>query len=351
MISNLEKPIADIRIKQAIHDLNNIFTSTLNSIELLENAVSKNKSATKLTFSIKSNSMRAIDIIQGLVSNTPKRTNIISLKQIAKDIEYTIKPNLKKNISLKFRFGKNLNSIVGNYADLYRVLLNIITNSIEAINTKGNIVFSAKNNRKKDEIIISIKDDGIGISKNRLKNIFEIGNSNKGNKNHSGLGLSIVKSIVSSHGGTVDVKSKHRVGTEFLITLPAKSPTKYVDTDSGKSPNILLADDDNTILELFSELLVSYNFRVSTAIDGKDALLKYKKENFDLVIVDKIMPTVDGLEFIKSIRKTNTSIPIILTTGSYDHLQKDSKELKINSIVQKPWGFNDMLEVIRTLLS
>jgi hypothetical protein len=350
MPNTINKPVADLHIKQSIHDLNNIFTSTLNSIELLENLSQKNKLATKLTLSIKNNSMRAIDIIQDLAGGSSKTTNIISLKQLAKDIEYTIKPTLNKGIKIKFRFGINLNNVVGNYSDLYRVFLNIITNSIEALKGNGIITFSVKNNRKKDKVIISVKDNGIGISKNRIKRIFEMGNTSKSKNTNSGLGLSIVKEIIENLNGTIEVLSKLKVGTEFLITLPAKNKGKIVDTKNGKAFSILLADDDKTILELFSELLVSYNFKVTTAEDGKDALSKYKLGQFDLIIIDKIMPNLNGIEFIKKIRNINKTIPIILTTGSHDALETDGKDLSINSVVKKPWAFNDMLDVIRNLL-
>ena len=279
MPNSINKPVSDLQLKQAVHDLNNIFTTTLSSIELLESLVHKDKTTTKLTLSIKNNSMRAIDIIQELVGGSSKQTNIISLKHLAKDIEYAIKPTLNKNVKIQFKFGKNLNSVVGNYSDLYRVFLNIITNSIEAVKGNGNITFSIKNNRAKDKLIISLKDDGVGISKRRINNIFDVGNSSKNGKSQSGLGLSIVKNIIENYGGTIEVLSKLKEGTEFVIILPAKNQNETIIQNNENNFSILLADDDKTILELFSELLVSYNFKVTTALNGKDALCKFLDES------------------------------------------------------------------------
>ena len=350
MPNNFNKSAFISQLNNAIHDLNNIYTSSLNSIDSLEKIVKKNQTANKLISTLRNNSSRAVDIINGLSEKSIKQMLIVSIKDLAEDIKSTIKPTISKNIKLKFTYGKNLGSVNGNYSDLYRAILNIIVNASEAIKNEGQISFSAKNSRKRDSIIISIKDNGIGISSRKLKNIFDVGYSSKNKKSNSGLGLSIVQKIVDEHSGTIDVSSKLNKGTEFTIVLPANSNLIISKIKDGTNINVLLADDDVTILELFSDLLISYKYEVVTAKDGRSAFSKFEKGNFDIVILDKIMPNLDGLRCIQKIRKINKRIPIILTTGSQEPLDIGKNDMNINRVIKKPWGFNEMLDVIQTLL-
>ena len=210
-------------LNQAVHDLNNIFTSSINSIDILEKTISKEPETEKLISTIRTNSLRAVDIINNLLTNNAKQKNNISIHDLVADIKLTTKGTLPKNIKLQFRFGKNLNRVYANYTDLYRVLLNLIVNAGDSIRDKGSIIFSAKNNRKNDSVLISIKDNGIGISSEKLKHIFDEGYSTKSKKTNSGIGLAIVKNIIEEHNGTLSVKSEDGDWTEFTIILPVVS--------------------------------------------------------------------------------------------------------------------------------
>ena len=334
-------------LKQAIHDLNNIFTSTLASSEILEKLCKNNTKISKYTQTIKTNSLQAIDIINAMTNNRTKIKKSIAIIDIVSKLKMTLKPTLPKGVKLQFQLAKNLKKVDANYSDLYRAFLNLLINAIESITAFGTIVFSAKN--KNDQIIISIKDSGKGISKGKLKNIFDEGFSLKKDKLNAGLGLTIVKKIIENHKGSIDVSSKLNVGTEFIITLPAiiNSEVKKYKKQTHK---ILLADDDKIILELFSDLLSTYNYDITTAFNGKMAITEFNNNKFDLIIIDKIMPFLDGLECISLIRKTNSTIPIILTTGSQETIDKEYPDLKIAKKMKKPWSFEDMLKTIQNLI-
>ncbi len=333
-------------LKETIHDLNNILTSTLNSIDYLENIATKETKTLKLIATIKTNFLRTMDIINSLSDNSPKHLSVISLYNLSEDVNSTIQTIIPKETKLKIRFGKKVNNIYGNYSDLYRALLNLIINANEAIKGTGLINISIKNNRKKDAVIISVKDNGIGISSRKIKNIFDAGYSTKKDKSNSGFGLAIVKDIISEHNGTINVHSKYRIGTEFVITIPSLSETKP-NHEKKHLHSVLLVDDDQIILELLSELLSSQNYKVTTAKNGKDALNKFTKDKFDLAIIDKTMPIIDGIELIKIIREKNHTIPIILTTGSQEAIDTKYSTLNINAKIKKPWGFEEILNCIK----
>ncbi len=338
-----------ITVKRAIHDLNNIFTSNLTSIEQLQKILDGNKNAQNLLTGLSINSIRAIEIINSLSPTSKKLKRRISLESIIADVQSTVKSSLENRIKLKINIRKNLPKIEGYYTDLYRAFLNLTINAIESIDGEGFIEISANNISKNNFIDIFISDSGSGISSDNLSSIFDSDFSTK--EEASGYGLAIVKEIIGEHNGSIYAKSIIKQGTTFSITLPTvSSPQKK--SFGKKTQKILLVDDDKTILELFSELLFSYNYSVVSVASGKDALSRFNNTpNFDLIIIDKIMPDMDGLSLIKKIREQNSEIPIIFTSGSHETIEQDLTYLGIDKKIKKPFDFEQMLDEIQNLLS
>lgn len=336
-------------VKRAIHDLNNILTSNLTSIELLRKLLDKNEKAQNLLTGLSVNSIRSIEIINSLSPTSKKLKRRISLENIITDVLSTVKSTLENRIRLKINIEKNLPKIEGYYTDLYRAFLNLTINATESIDGEGLIEISAKKNQINHFIDIYISDSGSGISDENLSSIFDAEFSTK--ERGSGHGLAIVKEIIEEHNGSISAESVIKSGTTFSISLPS-IPSPQKKSLKQRTHNILLVDDDKTILELFSELLSSYNYNVVSVDCGKKALNKLNDtHNFDLLIIDKIMPNIDGLDLIKKIRESNSEIPIILTSGSHETIEQDLTYLGINKKIKKPFDFEQMLDEIQNLLS
>jgi len=341
------------RIRQAAHDLNNIITSSNNSIAAIKRLIKPNDKIQKYLTNIETNSIRATELIEelpvseGIGERIKRRINI---NDLIDDVIRTLRGSLGENINLTVSITKNLYKVDGFYSDLYRALLNLALNAVEAIEGKGKITIKARNisSRKKEpNIVISIKDTGCGISEESLKSIFNEGFSTKQKKVVSGIGLSIVKNTIEIHDGEISVKSKVGKGTEFIVTLPAIKSFKKK-TKKEKIKKILIAEDEAPILESICYLLESYDYETVCAANGELAIQKFEEnDDIDLMIIDKFMPIFDGLEVVKSIRKKNKTIPIILTTGIQDADEKKFKRLGINEILKKPYDFNLMIELIR----
>ena len=336
-------------VQRAIHDLNNIFTSNLTSIEQLQILLDENINAQNLLTGLSINSIRAIEIINSLSPTSKKLKRRISLKNIIADVQSTVKSSLENRIELKINIEKNLPKIDGYYTNLYRVFLNLTINAIESIDDEGIITITANSIPQNNIIDIHISDSGSGISDKNLLSIFDTGFSTK--ERESGHGLAIAKEIIGEHNGSISARSDIKKGTTFSITLPT-IPSPLKKSLGEKTKNILLVDDDKTILELFSELLSSYNYNVVSADCGTNALNKFSNTpNFDLIIIDKIMPDIDGLDLIKMIRESNYEIPIILTSGSHETIEQDLTYLGINKKIKKPFDFEEMLDEIQNLLA
>lgn len=351
-------------VENLAHDLNNIFTSILNSIELIKNKKADKDRYTFLIDNIESNSIRAAEIVEGALSkdtNESYTKRKINISGIINEVVNNIKLSLKENITFTAEINEDLYHVYGKYNDLYRVILNLCVNAYEAFNQIGTISIKASNlnieqvSNKFNNlgvgtyVEIVVHDNGSGIPEDVLPKIFDSGYSTKEKQSKSGLGLKIVKDIIEKHEGTILVFSKPSEGTEFRIILPATVKAHHPQSSSVKT--ILVAEDEYVLRELLVELLESSNYNVIPAADGKEAIEKLKSNvNIDLLIIDRKMPELSGIECIQLIRKINKNIPIILASGSpTDEKAGDIKTLKIDRVINKPYNFDFLLSNIEEL--
>lgn len=185
-------------------------------------------------------------------------------------------------------------------------------------------------------------DNGIGISKEEQKKIFHPFYQAMDNKPGTGIGLSIVKSIVESHNGCIEVESEVNKGSSFIVTLPVEQ-AQVLPQDTGTSllnnpaipeeilqedlsgspikhkPTMLIVDDNEEMLNFLSSSLAD-KYSILTAEDGIEALNKLKENEVTLIVSDWMMPRMDGVEFCKAIRtnQTTSHIPFILLTAKTD---------------------------------
>jgi len=360
---SLEKNDIDI-LKSTAHDLNNIFTSILNSVELLK-IKTKDENLFQLVRNIENNSIRAAEIIDGLLlsdSDKKRLKSQLSIKKLFCDLELTIKKLFGTDALVEVSIEKNILDIYGNYSELFRVLLNLCVNAKESTSGNSKINISAVNfdstNSKiphklniKNWILIKITDNGHGISEENIQRIFDNGFSTKNGKKTSGLGLAIVKQIVDEHEGIIEVSSVVGKGTTFNIYLPAKPIVDNANSNP-YSNAILIVDDSIEIADELAELLVFEHYNPTVASSG-EIVLKMLSEGkkFDLFIIDKKMPGMSGIELIEKIRKINPTVPIILASGSIPlGDEKRVGELRINKFLKKPYLFESMVKNIRDLI-
>jgi len=249
------------------------------------------------------------------------------------------------------------------------VLLNLLNNAIKFTN-KGNVLLSIKIVQlKKSEVtmMISVKDSGIGISKNKIETIFnqfEQADASTTRKfGGTGLGLAISKSIVTLMGSELKVKSKLKEGSEFSFTLvlpisntklknPSEFPADLIFNTDDKPINILICEDNKLNQKLISRLCTNMNLTVDVAENGAIGVDKVRQNHYALVLMDMQMPVLDGLEATRKIRELGyVDLPILaLTANAFERDKQKCIDSGMNDFQTKPIKKLDLFLMIEKWL-
>jgi PAS domain S-box-containing protein len=254
-----------------------------------------------------------------------------------------------------------------------QVIQNIVLNADQAMPVGGSITITASNVTmgdvslprglaQGDYVVISVQDTGIGIPDQYLSKIFDPYFTTK--EKGSGLGLATSYSIVRNHGGMIDIRTKSGVGTTLLIYLPAivgqvrtASEEKQREISPSRKAKILVMDDDEVIRNLSCELLGALGHTVDVAIDGKEALNKYKSAissgiPFDIVILDlTIKGGMGGVETLQQLLKMNPQIKAVVSSGySDDAVIANYLSQGFKASLKKPYNVDTLNDVLSTML-
>ncbi len=229
-----------------------------------------------------------------------------------------------------------------NQSQLKEVFSNLIFNAVDAMPGGGDITIRGRFIKAEQAVELQVIDTGIGMTDDVLRRVFEPFFTTKGGEN-TGLGLSIVQSIITRHEGSVTIQSVPGKGTTIFIKLPLAKAVAYPAAIPSapvlpcKPLKVLFVDDNELVRQLILEYLKADNHVVELASDGQEALRKFSKDRFDLIITDSAMPGMSGSQMVASIKKTRPAMPIIMLTGFGD-IMKARNELPagVDMILGKP---------------
>ncbi len=349
------------------HDFNNILTTIYGYMELARDQT-RNESAAEYLTQATASMDRAKGLAQQLLTFSKGGTPIKKVTRIA---------SLVRETSLFATGGSNVKCVLSIAPDLWscsvdrsqigRVIHNLVINAAQAMPMGGSIEVSGSNAvlhegehptlKPGKYVVISIKDQGTGISQDILPKIFDPFFTTK-TQGH-GLGLAISHSVVLRHEGAINVQSEPGTGTTFQVYLPASDEPGAGDeeprvrTHSG-SGRILVMDDEEGVRNLLSTALQSAGYTVVCRENGQDTIEVFVREkeeekSFAAVILDLIVPGgIGGKEVAEAIRKVDRDVPLFVASGyAADEIVAHPEDYGFSASISKPFRIGDLMEMLR----
>ncbi|MCL4474447.1 MAG: response regulator [Actinobacteria bacterium] len=350
------------------HELNNPLTGVIGYAQLMMRRCQDGceQPAIKDVEAILSEAQRASKIVQSLLSFArkykPQKCEVDLNEAIRSVINLRSYDLNVRNIKLDTDLDPGLPRVVADLHQMEQVLLNIINNAEQAIDTaQGQGIISVRTRSDGDSIRAEIVDNGAGIASEDLAHIFDPFFTTKEIGKGTGLGLSICYGIVEEHGGEIRVSSRKDVGTTMTIELPACTDSHPVSainpgikTSDENRSRVLVVDDEPAIVELLTDILTMDGHGVDIAKNGKMAMQKLSCGSYDHVITDINMPQMDGRELYRRISEIDPSLAanVIFITG--DSVSRDTREYLDstgNYYLVKPFDLNNLREMLNKVLN
>jgi two-component system, cell cycle sensor histidine kinase and response regulator CckA len=354
------------------HDLNNVLAPILMSIQLLQIKYPNDQNRQLLNL-LEANVKRGAALVKQVLSfarGIEGDRTIVQVKHLILEIANIIKETFPKSIELYTNIASDLETVLADATQLHQVLMNLVVNARDAMPNGGSLTISAANieidisyaqtsieAKVGSYIVITVADTGTGIAPEIIERIFDPFFTTKEVGQGTGLGLSTSLGIIKSHGGFLEVCSFDK-GSKFKVYLPISSETKtqlieQPELLTGQGELVLVVDDEATICKIAKTALEGYNYKVLTANDGIDALTLYaqNKHEISVVLLDMMMPKMDGISTIRILQKINPLILIIATSGivSSDNITL-AMRTGAKAFLPKPYTAQELLKVLQETL-
>jgi PAS domain S-box-containing protein len=358
------------------HDFNNILTAIIGYSHLSLMKLPSNDPVRLNLEQILESSNRAAMLTQSLLAfsrRQPVNLAVIDLNLVIKEFEKFIHRLIREDIALETICTEGVLPIMADRGQIEQVIMNLITNARDAMSQGGKLRIDTRQiyldrdfieahgfGEAGEYALVSVSDTGMGMDEQTRSRIFEPFFTTKEQDKGTGLGLSMVYGTVKKHNGYINVYSEPGNGTTVKIYLPLERSAMCIDKikaqDSivrGGTETILVAEDDEAIRKLIVTVLKASGYTVIEAVNGADALSRFKenKDNTQLVILDGIMPKMNGKEVFREIKYIVPNIKCIFMSGyAEDIFNKDDVSDEDTGFILKPTSPADLLMKIREVL-
>lgn len=346
------------------HDFNNLLMAIQGNVSLLLLEYEKDPRLHELLRNIEQKIEHGSQItsqLLGYVRKGKSQQKTFDLNRLVSETAESF-GRIKKDASIYFDLATDLWSVISDRGQIEQVLLNLFINAGDAMPDGGNLFLASKNVTDYETVPtknisgpgryvkLTIRDTGQGISPENLDRIFDPFFTTKGMGLGSGLGLTSSYGIIKNHNGNISVNSQVGEGTVFEILLPAaegKCQTSHEKNEAilKGSGTILIADDEEMILEIAVKMLEKLGYTVFKACNGREALEIYKchSDGIDLVILDMVMPGISGGEAYDRIKEINPQSKILLASGySADGKAREILNRGCDGFIQKPFNLEKL---------
>ncbi|NUQ76229.1 MAG: response regulator [Polyangiaceae bacterium] len=350
---------------EVAHDFNNLLVAILGNAAMASSLV-EGQPAAELLDEIRLAGERAAGLTRQLLAfsrGQPLVQRDVDLGSVVDRLAPMLRTLLPSSIALRVSTTGELGSTPADAGQLEQVLLNLVVNARDAIERQGTIDVSLAP-AEIDEayvaqhpwarpgryVVLSVSDDGRGMSADLQRRVFEPFFTTKPAGIGTGLGLAVVDGVVRRHDGFVHVYSEEGRGTTFRVYLPRSARPAHVESTVvhaaiGGTERVLVVDDDAQVREMLRRVLEKAGYRVSIAADGEEALAAAQRERFDVVVTDLVMPRMSGDALIE--RLTATGGPAALLLSGY---APAALRITHPHLLSKPFSPTELLGALRRLL-
>ncbi|AFZ59573.1 PAS domain S-box protein [Anabaena cylindrica FACHB-243] len=357
------------------HDINNILTPILGAAQLLKGRLAHEQERHPLLLTIiENNAKRGAGLVKQVLSfarGLKGERAIVQVKHLIADVIQIGRQTFPKSIEFAAQISEDLWAVSGDTTQLHQVLMNLVVNARDAMPEGGCLQITAENlfidetytrmnfeSKVGHHIVITITDTGIGMTPEILNRIFEPFFTTKEVGTGTGLGLSTVLGIIKSHDGFITVSSEVAKGSTFKIFLPSVEEPQIpaiedLEMHSGQGELILVVDDEPQIRDVAKIILEQYNYQTITASNGIEAIALYAqhKKSISAVLMDMMMPEMDGITAIRTLQRMNPQVQVIACSGlSTIEVLPESANTEVQAVLFKPYTANDLLRNIDQII-
>ncbi len=359
------------------HDLNNVLTIMSANLDLVTDAIPEELASLRADLEETQAAARRgralIKKLLGFSRRSKLEVRPTGLGQLVTDVSAMLRRVVPENIRVLISVEPGHDIIDADAGAMEQILINLVTNARDAMPDGGDITINVYRSRLEDGylashpwarlrdcVALAVSDTGTGMDESTRERVFEPFFTTKPHGVGTGLGLAMVYGLVKQHGGVIDVESEVGNGTTIRIYFPVSTaktaPQTREETPSevrGGTETVLVVEDEEPIRRVARRVLEKHGYRVVLAVDGEDALRKYRdqRNRIKLIISDIVMPNVGGMKFYEILRKEGPP-PKILFTSGYTARDVRNSGMFDSSLpfLHKPWSVTELLQKVREVL-
>lgn len=365
------------------HEFNNLLCSMMGYTELLQEIHAHDEHSMKFLNTIYSAGKQGSDLTQQILAYARKEKHqltAVNLNELVTAALGILEHSIPKTIDLETALSVDDLMISADTSQILQLIMNLAINAKDAMTQGGDLCFKTKLIDITDSLIethpqlslgkyacLQVSDTGTGISKEMQQRIFEPFFTTKEAGKGTGLGLAMIDSVVKGHQGAITIDSKENQGTCFNIYLPIIIPDKQSKTTNDKQSSaallfddclanktLLIVDDEIHLRELTKHILQPTGADLIFAEDGAKAIETYTlfSDQIDMILLDVLMPKVDGIDVFHQIRKVRTDVPVLFASGYTESNEiRNCRQFGNIHFIQKPFEKQALFSNIQQLLN
>ncbi|MFW5870674.1 MAG: hybrid sensor histidine kinase/response regulator [Candidatus Sumerlaeota bacterium] len=359
------------------HDFNNLLMAIMGNADLIAEDLPQNSPMRYNVLEIETASKRASELCNQMLAYSGKGCFVIEfvdINQLIQGIAGIIGVTISKKVSLLLKLEPHISPVRADAGQMRQVVMNLVTNASEAIDDEDGAIVITSGERffqvgalenpysqellpAGDYVFFRVQDDGPGMSPDTLEKVYDPFFTTK--FTGRGLGLAAVLGIIQGHKGAIHIHSQLGEGTTFTVYFPACKDEKQIEEagppaaaeppeikSNGQGP-VLLVDDERGVREIGERLLKRLGFLCQTATNGREAveMVQRNPDDYACVILDLMMPEMDGEEAFREIHRIRPDLPVIISSGySQQEFDKRFWLVQPSAFLQKPYR-RDTLEL------